>query len=166
MGSDGLAAKPALDMFDVGARSRQSLTQSLRHLEGRFSEKIYAIKADIFFFDGHGLAHPRGLGIASHVGVLLEIVTLGCAKKKLIGDFKFPENKRGSYSNLLYKGKIVGCVLRTKVNVKPIYISVGNKLKLEYLPKLTLDCTKKYRIPEPTRLAHLAVTNYKRAHFS
>ncbi|MFC2087955.1 endonuclease V, partial [Calditrichota bacterium] len=124
------------------------------------------IKADIIFFDGHGLAHPRGLGIASHVGVLLQIPTVGCAKKKLIGDFEVPKNQRGAFSDLLYKGNTVGYVLRTKVNVKPIYISVGNMLILKYLPQFVLNCTKKYRIPEPTRIAHLAVTAYKHSLFS
>lgn len=126
----------------------------------------YSIKSDIFFFDGHGIAHPRGLGIAAHVGVLLNISSLGCAKKKLVGDYEIPDNYRGAFSGLLYKGNTIGYVLRTKINVKPIYISVGNLLKLHELPELVLNCTKKYRIPEPTRLAHLAVTNYKRVQFA
>ncbi len=124
------------------------------------------INTDIFFFDGHGIAHPRGLGIASHVGVLLNISTIGCAKKKLVGDYEIPENSRGSYSNLVYKENIIGKVLRTKVHVKPIYISVGNLLILENLSQFVLNCTKKYRLPEPTRLAHLAVTDYKREKYS
>lgn len=126
----------------------------------------YSLEPDINIFDGHGIAHPRGMGLASHIGVMLNIVSLGCAKKKLIGEFNLPKIHKGAKSDLVYNDKIVGKVLRTKDNVKPIFVSVGNRLILDELPDFILTCTTKYRIPEPTRLAHLAVTNYKKNIFS
>ena len=122
----------------------------------------YSLQADVNIFDGHGIAHPRGIGLASHIGVMLDIVALGCAKKKLVGEYDLPETSKGSTSDLIFKDKVVGKVLRTKDNVKPVFISVGNRLSLEKLPDFILSCTTKYRIPEPTRLAHNAVTEYKR----
>ena len=126
----------------------------------------YSLQADINIFDGHGIAHPRGMGLATHIGVILNIVSLGCAKKKLIGEYQLPEIHRGAKSDLVYNDKIVGKALRTKDNVKPVFVSVGNRLSLDELPDFILSCTTKYRIPEPTRLAHLAVTNYKKNVFS
>ncbi len=126
----------------------------------------YSLKADINIFDGHGIAHPRGMGLASHIGVMLNIVALGCAKKKLIGDYQLPGYYKGAQTDLIYKDQVVGKVLRTKDKVKPVFISVGNLLDLDELPDFILSCTAKYRIPEPTRLAHLAVTNYKNKIFS
>jgi deoxyribonuclease V len=123
--------------------------------------KKYAIRTDVYIFDGHGIAHPRGLGLAAHVGVLMNIVSFGCAKKKLVGEYNEPDFTKGSNSDLVYQNKIVGKVLRTKNNVKPVFISVGNHSNLEELPEFVLSCTGKYRIPEPTRLAHKAVTEFK-----
>ena len=110
--------------------------------------------ADIFVFDGHGIAHPRGLGIAAHIGVLTGKPSIGCAKKKLVGSYKMPLPERGSFSQLLYKGNEVGCVLRTRKNVKPVFISIGNRVNLAQAREFILSCTTRYRIPEPTRLAH------------
>ena len=87
-------------------------------------------------------------------------------KKKLIGDYQLPEYYKGAQTDLIYKDQVVGKVLRTKDKVKPVFISVGNLLDLDELPDFILSCTAKYRIPEPTRLAHLAVTNYKNKIFS
>lgn len=126
----------------------------------------YSINADVNFFDGQGVAHPRGIGLATHIGVLLNNISLGCAKKKLCGEYGNLGKKKGSCVNLVFKNKNIGKVLRTKDNVKPVYVSVGNRLNLEELPRFILSCTTKYRIPEPTRLAHLAVTKYKNDHFS
>jgi len=125
----------------------------------------YSLNADVNIFDGHGIAHPRGMGLASHIGVLMDITSLGCAKKKLCGEYEEPEMKKGSCTDLYYKNKNIGKVLRTKDNVKPVFISVGNRLNIEELPSFIFSCTTRYRIPEPTRLAHLAVTNYKKESF-
>ena len=121
----------------------------------------YSDLAQVFIFDGHGIAHPRGLGIASHIGVLVDKPCIGCAKKKLIGEYSIPENERGAYSDLIYKKRIVGKVLRTKKNVKPIFVSIGNLVTLNQATQFILNCTQKYRLPEPTRLAHLTVSQYK-----
>jgi len=118
--------------------------------------------ADIFILDGHGIAHPRGLGIASHIGVLTNGPSIGCAKKRLIGDYTLPDIKRGSTAALTYKGKTIGNVLRTKHNVKPVFVSVGHLVTLNEATQFVLSCTSNYRLPEPTRLAHLTVTNYRK----
>ncbi|WP_448588408.1 endonuclease V [Thermocrinis sp.] len=111
------------------------------------------VKPDLYFIDGQGVAHPRGCGIASHFGVETGEPTVGVAKNRLIGYYKELDQKRGSYSYLSYKGKVVGAVLRTKDNISPVYVSVGNKVSLNTAIELVLK-TSIYRIPEPTRLAH------------
>jgi deoxyribonuclease V len=119
-------------------------------------------QADIFVYDGHGLAHPRGFGIASHLGVLSNSPSIGCAKKKLVGDYSLPDHKKGSTRDLVYKNEIVGKVLRTKERTKPVFISVGNLVTLDEATQFVLSCTTKYRLPEPTRLAHKTVYNYRK----
>ncbi len=108
---------------------------------------------DLVIFDGQGIAHPENMGIASHVGVLLDLPSIGCAKSRLIGTFKMPGKRKGSYSNLNYKGKIVGTVLRTRDNVKPVFISPGHLLDVKGATDIVLQCTGKYRLPEPIRRA-------------
>jgi deoxyribonuclease V len=128
----------------------------------RLIEKHH-LQADIFMFDGHGIAHPRGLGIASHLGVLINRPTIGCAKKKLVGDYKLPDLKKESSTDLVYKGEIIGRVLRTKDGVKPVFVSIGHRALLDEATELVLNCTSKYRLPEPTRLAHKTVYNYRKS---
>jgi len=121
----------------------------------------YASDIDIFVFDGHGVAHPRKLGIASHIGVLIQKPCIGCAKKKLVGNYQNPEYSKGAITDLEYKDEIVGKVVRTKDHVKPVFVSVGNFVNLNESVQFMLNCCYKYRIPEPTRQAHLAVTKAK-----
>src|SRR5512135_3607536 len=83
---------------------------------------------DIVMFDGQGVAHPRGFGLASHMGVLLDIPSIGCAKSVLVGEYKEPGRKRGSASPLIYKGEEVGRALRTRDGVKPVFVSIGHKV--------------------------------------
>lgn len=109
----------------------------------------------VLLFDGQGIAHPRYMGIATHIGILLDISTIGCAKSKLFGTYKEPLRKRGAISMVKGKnGETLGAVLRTRDGVRPIFVSTGHKMNLEDAVKLTLAATPKYRIPEPLRQAH------------
>lgn len=111
--------------------------------------------ADVILFDGQGIAHPRYMGIATHIGILLDIPTIGCAKSKLFGTYKEPSPKRGSFSKIKGKnGETLGAALRTKDAVRPVFVSAGHKMNLEDAIKLTLAATPKYRISEPLRQAH------------
>jgi deoxyribonuclease V len=112
---------------------------------------------DVFIVDGQGIAHPRRLGIASHIGLLIDKPTIGCAKSRLIGTFDEPGRKKGSYSLLVDSDEKIGAVLRTRTDVKPVYVSVGHKCTLDDAIKVVLECTTKYRLPEPSRLAHQLV---------
>jgi deoxyribonuclease V len=110
---------------------------------------------DIIIFDGQGIAHPRNMGIATHMGILLDKPTIGCAKTWLYGDFRVPKESRGSFSYLLeHKKRKIGVVLRTKDDVKAVFVSPGNKIDIKSSIKIILKCTKEYRLPEPLRLAH------------
>jgi deoxyribonuclease V len=120
------------------------------------------IKPDIILFDGQGIAHPKGIGIASHIGVLLNITTIGCAKSRLIGEYKEPRFKKGDWSSLKYKGRSVGAVLRTKENVRPLFVSPGHRIDLKASIEILLVCTSKYRIPEPLRRADCISKKVKR----
>ena len=118
-------------------------------------EKL-AITPDLVIVDGQGVAHPRRLGIASHLGLFLDVPTIGCAKSHLFGHFEMPEETRGSFTSITDGDEIIGAVVRTKDKVKPVFVSTGNKISLENSVKWTLDTSKSFRLPELTRLAHLA----------
>lgn len=119
-------------------------------------------KPDIILLDGQGIAHPRRLGIASHFGLLTDMPTIGCAKKVLVGQFTMPKLQAGSSSPLMHKEEQVGVVLRTRQNVKPMFISPGHKISFVESVEIVLQCTSKYRLPEPTRRAHLLVNQLRR----
>ncbi len=108
---------------------------------------------DVIVFDGQGIAHPQGLGLAAHMGVLLGRPTVGCAKNRLVGEYREPGLERGSFSPLIFEGRRVGSAVRTRTNVKPVFVSPGNLVGLKSSVELVLDCSKGYRIPEPTRIA-------------
>ena len=139
---------------------------------------------DIFLIDGQGIAHPRRLGLAAHLGLFFDTPTIGCAKSRLTGTFEEPPLEKGSYTLLNDKKSVeqdtqyaarnlvlskaegtqyetIGAVVRTRTNVKPLFVSVGNKCVLEDAIKITLACATKYRLPEPTRLAHKIVSKLK-----
>ena len=111
-------------------------------------------RPDLLMFDGQGIAHPRGLGLASHLGVLLDTPSIGCAKSRLVGDFKEPKQKRGAMRTLSLHRKKVGVVLRSKDNTKPLFVSPGHRITVETAVKRVLEAGRGYRLPEPTRLAH------------
>lgn len=108
---------------------------------------------DLIICDGHGVAHPRRFGLACHLGVLFDIPTIGCSKTKLIGDAEEPGNERGDYSLLFDNGEVIGCVLRTRDNVKPVYVSVGHLVSLQTAREWVLKLAPRFRLPETTRLA-------------
>lgn len=117
---------------------------------------------DAMMFDGQGIAHPRRVGIASHVGLIIKRPTLGCAKSVLVGKFEEPNDERGSWSPMIDKGETIGAALRTKTRVQPIYVSPGHLIDLAGAIELTLRCDGGYRQPEPTRRAHLLVNALRR----
>jgi deoxyribonuclease V len=114
------------------------------------------VKPDLVMVDGQGIAHPRRIGIAAHVGVLLDTPTIGCAKSRLIGTHDEPHQKAGYYTDLWDKEDLIGGVLRTRDNCNPLYISIGHKIDLATALDLVLECCRGFRLPEPTRLAHQA----------
>lgn len=109
---------------------------------------------DAVIFDAHGLAHPRRMGLASHMGLFIDPPAIGCAKSRLVGDHNEPGKEKGSATDLVHRGEVVGKVLRTRTNVSPVYVSVGNRVDLESAVALVLACSPKYRLPETTRQAH------------
>ena len=115
-----------------------------------------SVTPDLILVDGQGIAHPRRLGIASHLGVLLNTPTIGCAKSRLCGSHRVPGEEPGSYAELVDGDETIGAALRTKSGTKPVYVSIGHKIDLENAIYWVLRCCRGYRLPEPTRLAHLA----------
>jgi deoxyribonuclease V len=119
----------------------------------RALEKL-KLRPDVILFDGQGIAHPRSMGIAAHIGLHIDVPTIGCAKSRLVGEFIYPDQEVGSCSPLVHKGKIIGAALRTRNGVKPLFISPGNRIDLQSSLAIILQSSKKYRIPEPIRKAH------------
>jgi deoxyribonuclease V len=119
-------------------------------------------RPDVVMIDGQGIAHPRRMGIASHIGLWLGFPTIGCAKSLLTGKYKPPRSTAGSKSRLMIDKEQVGYVVRTKDNVKPVFISAGHKIDLASSVKVVSATLRGYRIPEPTRLAHLRVNALRR----
>jgi deoxyribonuclease V len=109
---------------------------------------------DVLIVDGQGRAHPRRLGIASHLGVLLDYVTIGCAKSILCGKAKGPANHVGAWSPLIDHDEQIGAAVRTRVGTTPVYVSIGHRISLARAIDLVLECCKDYRLPETTRYAH------------
>ena len=109
---------------------------------------------DLLMCDGQGIAHPRRFGIASHLGWLCDVPTIGAAKSLLCGRHDEPEQRRGAWTPLRHRGEVIGAALRTRVNTKPIYVSPGHRVGLERAIELTLRFTGRYRLPETTRQAH------------
>lgn len=127
-------------------------------LEDAFSRLQH--EPDVLIFDGMGRAHPRRLGIASHMGLWLDKPTIGCGKSLLTGRYVEPPQERGAHVALMYRDEQIGAILRTRVNTKPVYISVGHLLDLDSALAIVMACTPKYRLPEPIRAAHNAAGDF------
>jgi len=111
------------------------------------------LRPQLLFFDGHGVAHPRRMGIAAHMGVLLDVPAIGVAKRVLCGDHVPVPDRVGAWQALIHEGETVGAVLRTRRGVKPVIVSPGHRVSLETAVRLTLTVCRGYKLPEPTRLA-------------
>ena len=112
-------------------------------------------KVDLVIFDGQGIAHPRQMGLATHLGMLLGKSSIGCAKSRLYGEYRDPGNKKGDFCYLKdKKGAKIGAVLRTRERVKPIFVSPGHMIDIRDSVDIIIRCSKKYRIPEPIRISH------------
>ncbi len=111
---------------------------------------------DVILVDGQGMAHPRRFGVACHLGLTAGVPTIGCAKSRLTGRWEGLAAERGASAPLVDRGEVIGAALRTRTGVSPVFVSVGHRIDLETAIDLTLGCCRKHRLPEPTRLAHLA----------
>jgi len=118
-------------------------------------------KPGVILVEGQGIAHPRSMGIATHIGLLLDIPTIGCAKSRLLGSKAEPGIDQGSMAPLVEEGQTVGMIVRTRTGVKPVYVSPGYKMDLETSIKMVLSLGRGYRIPEPLRQAHIYVNQLR-----
>jgi deoxyribonuclease V len=134
-------------------REAPALTSAMRKLK---------VMPDLLLCDGQGIAHPRRLGIASHIGLITGLPAVGCAKSRLIGDYQEPGPHKGDESPLFDRDELIGAVLRTRDNVRPLFVSVGHKIGLEMAVQIVLSCAVRFRLPEPTRLADILVADRKR----
>jgi len=115
-------------------------------------EKL-SLAPDMLIFDGHGIAHPRRLGIASHIGLLVDLPSIGCAKKRLVGHYDEPARERGNFTYLHDDDETIGAVVRTRTGVKPVFVSTGHRISLDAAIDVVLVCGRGYRLPEPIRWA-------------
>lgn len=156
---------PELEVVEVGAVEQ---TVGFPYIPGLLSfrespvilaayEKLKS-EPDLILVDGQGIAHPRRFGIASHLGVILDKPTIGCAKSLLCGSCGSPGTDAGSTVEIEHQGEVIGVALRTKTNVKPVYVSIGHKVDLRTAVSWVTRCCRGYRLPEPTRLAHQAAS--------
>lgn len=119
------------------------------------------VKPDLLLCDGQGYAHPRRFGLACHVGLLTDLPSIGVAKSRLIGTHGTLALEKGAQTWLRHDGEIIGALLRTRTKVRPVYVSVGHRIGLETALDYVLACTTRYRLPEPTRLAHRLASDEK-----
>ncbi len=116
---------------------------------------------DVVIFDGQGIAHPRHLGIASHLGLIIDLPSIGCAKNILVGKYKDVGNESGDYSPIIFRGNIVGVALRTRRNVFPVFVSPGHKIDVPSALAIVMKTCRGYRLPEPVRQAHILVNRMR-----
>jgi deoxyribonuclease V len=125
------------------------------------AEKIQP-RPDVWIFDGQGIAHPRGFGLASHMGLMLDCPSIGCAKKRLVGAHGAVGPRRGDGATLTWDERVVGAAVRTRPGTKPVYVSPGFRIDLESAVRLVVETSRPYRIPEPLRQAHLLSNRIRR----
>ena len=118
------------------------------------------IRPQLLLFDGQGIAHPRRFGIACHMGLLTDLPSIGCAKTWLIGQYRTPRSDRGSFSHLTIGEQVIGAAVRTRSQVKPIFVSIGHKIELSDCIRIVIECCRGYRLPEPIRRAHHAAAGH------
>jgi len=152
---------PELELLEVGYRKQRStfpyVPGLLTFREGPVLMKIFkalTIKPDVILFDGQGIAHPLRFGEASHLGLLLGIPSIGCAKSRFIGEYKEPAKRKGAFSYLYDNKEIIGAVMRTRSGIKPLFVSIGHRIDLKTAVKVVLSCCRGYRLPDPCRYAH------------
>jgi deoxyribonuclease V len=121
-----------------------------------------AVIPEVILIDGHGIAHPAGFGIASHLGILLGIPTVGCAKSRLIGEYEEPGHEKGSWTYLYYRGMRVGAVVRTRDKVRPVFVSPGHLADIDSSVEIVMKSVSGCRIPEPLRMADRLSKKMKR----
>jgi|TARA_B110000196_G_C21139730_1_gene663122 deoxyribonuclease V len=119
---------------------------------------------DLVVCDGQGIAHPRRFGLACHLGLVLDVPAIGCGKSRLLGEFEEVADERGARSLLVDKGDVIGHVLKTQRNIKPVYISVGHRIDIDTASEWVLKLSPKYRLPETTRLSDQLVKRYAKEH--
>ena len=161
-----------IDSFDVLEKSSYSDKVTFPYIPGllSFREGPVLIRAfeelktrpQAVIVDGQGIAHQRGFGLASHMGLLLGIPTVGCAKTRLVGEHNEVGEERGSMTPLVYRDEEVGYVVRTRTGVKPVFVSPGNLIAQKDAVKMVLSATRGYRLPEPIREAHRFVNILRR----
>ncbi len=156
---------PALEIVEVQViRGRPGFPYVPGFLSFRESPLVLAaceklsVKPDLLLVDGQGFAHPRRMGLACHLGLLLDMPTIGCAKSRLCGEHDEPGLEAGCCAQLKDEEEVVGAALRTRIAGSPVYVSIGHKIGLENAIKWVLDCCRGHRLPEPSRMAHLAAT--------
>ena len=113
---------------------------------------------DLVIVDGQGIAHPRRFGLASHLGLVLDKPTIGCAKSRLWGRYEEPDSEQGAYTYLTDKDEVIGAAVRTRTKVRVVYVSIGHRISLDSARTWTLACCQGYRLPETTRHAHNAAS--------
>jgi deoxyribonuclease V len=172
-----IAAVVVWDLFEHAVVERQVARRPLRfpYVPGLLSFReapavLAALRKlrtapDALICDGQGLAHPRRFGLACHVGLLVELPTLGCAKSRLCGGYREPAARRGSRTRLMLGGEIVGTVLRTRDDVRPVFVSAGHRVDLPSAERIVLAACAGYRLPEPTRRADRLVAAVRRGNF-
>ena len=148
-----LARRPTAFPYVPGLLSFREIPAALDALAA------LASTPDLLLADGQGLAHPRRFGLACHLGWLLDTPTIGVAKSRLLGEFTAPPDRRGAWSPLFDRGDLVGAAVRTRRGVKPVFVSPGHRVDVASAVRLTLACTDRYRLPEPSRVAHQLASN-------